>query len=74
LFTVRDVENRTFNIAAADEDKVSEIKIKYDNISATDKVKFCKHTSDMLYFDYLSLSLKNSKLSSYAMKLEGQLR
>jgi hypothetical protein len=74
LFTVRDVEKRTFNIAVADEDKVSEIKIKYDNISAPDKVKFHKHTSDMLYSDYLSLSLKNSKLSSYAMKLEGQLR
>jgi hypothetical protein len=74
LFTVRDVEKRTFNIAVADEDKVSEIKIRYDNISAPDKVKFHKHTSDMLYSDYLSLSLKNSKLSSYAMKLEGQLR
>jgi HPt (histidine-containing phosphotransfer) domain-containing protein len=74
MFTVRDVEKRTFNIPVADEDKVSEIKIKYDNISAPDKVKFHKHTSDMLYFDYLSLSSKNSKLSSYAMKLEGQLR
>jgi HPt (histidine-containing phosphotransfer) domain-containing protein len=28
----------------------------------------------MLYSDYMSLSLKNSKFSSYAMKLEGQLR
>jgi hypothetical protein len=74
LFTVRDVEKRTFNIAVADEDKVSEIKIRYDNISAPDKVKFHKNTSDMLYSDYLSLSLKNSKLSSYAMKLEGKLR
>jgi polyhydroxyalkanoate synthesis regulator phasin len=74
LFTVRDVEKRTFNIAVADEDKVSEIKIIYDNISAPDKVKFHKHISDMLYYDYLSLSMKNSKISSYAMKLEGQLR
>jgi hypothetical protein len=74
LFTVRDVEKRTFDIAVADEDKVSDIKIRYDNISSPDKVKFHKNTSDMLYFDYLSLSLKNSKLSSYAMKLEGWLR
>jgi hypothetical protein len=74
LFTVRDIEKRTFNIAVADEDKVSEIKIRYDNISAPDKVKFHRNTSDMLYSDYLSLSLKNSKLSSYAMKLEGKLR
>jgi hypothetical protein len=28
----------------------------------------------MLYFDYLSLSLNNSKLSPYAMKLEGNMR
>jgi hypothetical protein len=74
LFTVRDVEKRNFNIAVADEDKVSEINIKCDYISAPDKVKFHKHTSDMLYYDYLSLSLENSKISSYAMKLEGQLR
>jgi hypothetical protein len=74
LFTVRDVEKRTFDIAVADEDKVFEIKIRYENISAIDKVKFHNHTSDMLYSDYMSLSLKNSKLSSYAMKPEGHLR
>jgi hypothetical protein len=74
LFTVRDVEKRTFNISITDEDKFSEIKRRYDNNSAPDKVKFHKHTSDMLYSNYLSLSLKNSKMSSYAMKLEGQLR
>jgi hypothetical protein len=74
LFIVRDVENRTFNIVFSYEDKVSEIKIRYDNISSLDKVKFHKHTSDMLYSDYLSLRLKNSKPSSFAMKLEGILR
>ena len=74
LFTIRDIENRTFNIVVADADKVSEIKLKYDNISALDEVKFHRNTSDMLYSDYLSLILKNSKLSSYAMKLEGKLR
>jgi hypothetical protein len=74
MFTVRDVEKKTFNIAVADEDKVSEIKMKYENISAPDKVKFHRNTSDMLYSDYLGLSLKNSKLSTYAIKLEGKLR
>jgi hypothetical protein len=74
LFTVRDIEKSTFNIAVADEDKVSEIKIKYDNINAPNKVKFHRNTSDMLYSDYLSLILKNSKLSSYEIKMEGQLR
>jgi hypothetical protein len=62
MFTVRDIEKRTFNIAVADEDKVSEIKIKYDNINALDKVKFHRNTSDMMYSDYLGLILKNSKL------------
>jgi hypothetical protein len=74
LFTVRDVEKKTFNIAVADGDKVSEIKLKYESISAPDKVKFHKNTNDMLYSDYLGLILKNSKLSTYAIKLEGQLR
>jgi hypothetical protein len=74
MFTVRDIDKRTFNIPVADEDKVSEIKIKYDNSSAPDKVKFHKNTRDMFYSDYLSLILKNSNLTSYAMKLEGKLR
>ena len=43
---MRDVEKRTFNIVVAVEDKVSEIKKIYDNISAPDKVKFHKNTSD----------------------------
>jgi hypothetical protein len=71
LFTIRDIEKRTFNIEVVDEDKVYEIKIRYDNISSLDKVKFHRNTSDMLYSDYLSLRLKNSNLSSYAIKLEG---
>jgi hypothetical protein len=73
MFTVRDVEKRTFNIVVADEDKFYEIKIRYDNIISPYKVKFHKHTSDMLYSDYLSLILKNSKFSCYVMKLEGKL-
>jgi hypothetical protein len=69
LFTVRDIEKRTFNIAVADEDKVSEIKIKYDNISAPDKVKFHRNTSDMLYSDYLGLSLEEFKAVNLCNKV-----
>ena len=64
MFTVRDVEKKKFNIAVADEDKVSEIKLKYENISALDKVKFRRNTSVMLYFDYLGLSLKVLRLTT----------
>jgi hypothetical protein len=53
---------------------VSEIKIKYDNRSAPDKAKFHKKANDLLYYDYLSLNLKNSKMTSFAAKLEGQIR
>jgi hypothetical protein len=74
LFTVRDIEKKTLNIAVADEDKVSEVKLHYENISAPDKVKFHRNTSDMLYSDYLGLSLKISRLTTHALKLEGQLR
>ena len=74
MFTVTDIEKRTFNIAVVDEDKVSETKLKYEKISALDKVKFHKNTNDMLYSDYLGLSLKNSKISTNAIKSEGKLR
>ena len=74
LFIVRDVEKKTFNIVVSYEDKVSEIKSKYENISAPDKVKFHRNTNDMMYSYYLGLILKNSKRSTYAIKLEGQLR
>ena len=51
LFTVMDIEKRTLNIAVAYEDKVSEVKLHYENISASDKVKFHINISDMLYSD-----------------------
>jgi hypothetical protein len=70
LFVVRDTEKKNFNIAVAEEDKVSKIKIKYDNISSHEKVKFHKHANDLLYSDYLSLNLKNSKMTSLAAKLD----
>jgi hypothetical protein len=74
MFCVRDVEIKTLNIAVVDEDKVSEIKMHYENISASDKVKFHRNTNDMLYSDYLILSLRVSRLTTHTLKLEGQLR
>jgi hypothetical protein len=74
MFSVRDIENKTLNIAISDEDKVSEVKLHYENISPLDNVKFHRNTSDMLYLDYLGLSLKVSRLKTHALKLEGQLR
>jgi hypothetical protein len=74
MFSFRDIEKKTLNIVVADEDKVSEVKLHYENISAPDKVKFHRNTSDMLYSDYLSLSLKISRLKTHALKLEGKLR
>jgi hypothetical protein len=74
LFTVRDTERKTFNISIAEEDKISKIKIKYDNISAPDKVQFHKQSSDLQYSYYLNFNLKNEKLTSLVTKLEGYLR
>jgi hypothetical protein len=71
MFSVRDVERKTPNIAVVDEDKVSEIKLHYENISAPDKVKFHRNTSDMLYSNYLSLSLMVARLKNHTLKLEG---
>jgi hypothetical protein len=53
---------------------VSEIKLHYENIGALDKVKFHKNANDMLYSDYLSLSLRVSRLTTHALKLDGQLK
>ena len=57
-----------------DEDKVFEIKLHYENIGALDKVKFQKNASDMLYSDYLSLSMEVSILATHAIKLDEQLK
>jgi hypothetical protein len=74
LFSIRDVERKTFNIAIADDDKVSKIKMHYENIGAPEKVKFYRNSSDMLYLDYLILSLRVSILTTRALKLDGQLK
>jgi hypothetical protein len=74
LLSVRDVKKKTFNITVVDDYKVSEIKMHYENIGAPDKVKFHRNVSDMLYSDYLSLALKFARLTTYASKLDGQLK
>ena len=73
LFSVKDVERKTLNITMVDEDEVSEIKLHYENISDPDKVKFHRNTNDMLYSDYLSLSLRVARMKTHTLKLEGQL-
>jgi hypothetical protein len=74
LLLVRDVERKTFNIVVADDDKVSEIKMHYENIGAPDKVNFHRNVSDMLYSDYLSLGLRVSILTTHSLKLDGKLK
>ena len=74
LLSVRDVEKKTFNIVVADNDKVSEFKVHYENIDALNKVKFHRNVSDMLYVDCLSLALKVARLKTHALKLNGQLK
>ena len=71
LFSVKDIEKKTLNTY---EDKVSEVKLHYENISAPDKVKFHRNLSDMLYSDYLGMSLKISRMTTHALNLEVQLR
>jgi hypothetical protein len=67
-------KEKTFNIAIVNDDKVSEIKMHYVNIGSPDKLKFHMSASDMLYSDYLILSLKVSILTTHAFKLDGQLK
>jgi hypothetical protein len=74
LLSVKDVEKKTFNIAVADNDKVSEFKVHYENIDTPDKVKFHRNVSDMLYADYLNLALKVARLKTHVLKLDEQLK
>ena len=53
LFSIRDHERNTFNIAVADKDKVSELKRRLDNINMRGKINFHKQTSDIMYNDLL---------------------
>ena len=57
-----------------DEDKVFEVKLHYEKIDTPDKVKFHRNTNDMLYSDNLSLILRVSRLTTHALKLDGQLK
>jgi hypothetical protein len=58
----------------ANNDKVYEFKVHYENISAPHKVKFHRNVNDMLYVDYLSLALKVERLTTCTLKLDGQLK
>jgi hypothetical protein len=73
LFSITDVERNTFDIEMVDDDKVSEIKMHYENIGAPKKVKLHMNVNDMLYSDYLILGLRVSRLTAHALKLDGQL-
>ena len=74
LLLVKDVKKNTFNIALANNDKVFEFKVHYENIGAPDKVKFHRNVSDMLYANYLNLALKVARLTTHVLKLDGQLK
>jgi len=74
LFSFKYVEKKTLNITVFDDDKISEIKMKYENTGVLDKVKFHRNVSNMLYFDYLSLVLRVARLTTNALNLDGQLK
>ena len=74
LLSVKDVKKKTFNIAVADNDKVSEFKVDYENIGALEKMKFHINVNDMMYADYIKSALKVSRLTTHVLKLDGQLK
>jgi hypothetical protein len=53
-----------------DEDKVSEIEMHYENIGAPEG----KFPHKPLNSDYLSLTLKVSRLKTHVLKSDGQLK
>ena len=57
-----------------DDNKVSEIKIKMDQINMPDKLHFHKQSTEVLYSDLIQTTLSNKKLETRVMKLEEQLK
>jgi FtsZ-binding cell division protein ZapB len=74
LVTVKDAERNTLNIAVTEENKVTEMKIKTDQINAPDKIHLHKQTSEMIYGDLLQSTLNIARLERKVTKLEGKLK
>ena len=65
MITIRDHKKNTLNIALADENKASKVKIRLEKINAPDKTHFLKQDSEVIYANMLHATLANSY---YAIK------
>lgn len=70
LITVREPSNSTLNIVVAEENKVSEIKIKMDQINVPDQIHFHMQTSEVLYLGLSHSTLNNIKLETRVVRLK----
>lgn len=62
LITKKEPISNTLNIVVAEDNKVSKIKFKMDQINVPNQVHFHKQTSKVLYFGLLQSTLNNKKL------------
>lgn len=74
LISTRGHENNTINIAVADENKVSEVRIKLDKLNVRNKINFHKQANIIIYVDLLQSTLEISKLNTKLSKLERELK
>ncbi len=74
LVTVGDLEKGSLNLALTDEQKVSQIHLRMDQISVLDKIMFLKQASEVLYVDIMKESLDHHKSLQKISKLEAQLK
>ena len=74
LIRVKGSEKSTLNLVITEDDKLSEIKIKMDQINVPDNIHFHRQTSEVLYAGLLKSFLENKKLESKVSNLEDQLK
>ena len=70
LISSRNVERNTLKLAMVSEEKVSDIDVRLDKISITDKIQLHKQTGDIIYSDLLHAMMKINKLQVPVHKLE----
>ena len=60
--TIRDHTQNTLNLEITTKNKVSEMRMKLENIPAPDMIHFHKQVGEVIYSDLLKATLKVSRL------------
>ena len=74
LVTLRDHVQNTLKLVVTTENKVAEMRIDIKNMRVLDMIHLHKKTGEVIYSDFLKVTLKVSRLESSKTKVENHLR